>query len=421
MVIYIGKDNSKNGIFGRHITENGLRNVESYCYKSSGATFMDSLMNPFWESFEKVIPVSISPNLLTIFGFLCSLLAQIIVTIYCPMMNSSIPVNVSVCIGFLLFLYQTFDAVDGKRARRLNISSPLGQLLDHGLDSFTTIFFANILSASCKMGWSYKYFTFLTIVQLKLLSFIWLENHCKVFRCSSSKYLGVTESQILIIFFLIFSSIFGDIILSYRMFYNVKFVDIFIIILILTGIYTLINDVKTGFNTFRTSYQRWNASLEVCGALCHVLFQVLFLFSDVCLIYPNLCIFIITTSTSTIALRMNVSSFTHEQLPFIHWPLIPFYFSSVTLLFGNIIIDHFSEFQFAILVFISVWNTLYIFDFSIVIISSICNRLKIPFLGAENKVPHAKKNHTNNTSLCNATCSEESKSYSISRSSKKKY
>lgn len=34
---------------------------------------------------------------------------------------------------------QTLDAVDGKQARRTNSSSPLGQLFDHGCDSFSTV------------------------------------------------------------------------------------------------------------------------------------------------------------------------------------------------------------------------------------------------------------------------------------------
>ncbi|KAL8450548.1 hypothetical protein Emed_002420 [Eimeria media] len=38
----------------------------------------------------------------------------------------------------LLLLLQTLDAVDGKQARRTNTSTPLGQLFDHGCDSFST-------------------------------------------------------------------------------------------------------------------------------------------------------------------------------------------------------------------------------------------------------------------------------------------
>ena len=37
-----------------------------------------------------------------------------------------------------IFLYQTLDAIDGKQARRIKAFSPLGQLFDHGSDSFST-------------------------------------------------------------------------------------------------------------------------------------------------------------------------------------------------------------------------------------------------------------------------------------------
>lgn len=36
-----------------------------------------------------------------------------------------------------IFAFQTFDAIDGKQARRTNSSSPLGQLFDHGCDAIT--------------------------------------------------------------------------------------------------------------------------------------------------------------------------------------------------------------------------------------------------------------------------------------------
>lgn len=42
-----------------------------------------------------------------------------------------------VTLNFLLLL----DGVDGKQARRTNSSTPLGELFDHGLDSWACIFF----------------------------------------------------------------------------------------------------------------------------------------------------------------------------------------------------------------------------------------------------------------------------------------
>ncbi|KAI9092037.1 hypothetical protein K1719_027972 [Acacia pycnantha] len=49
--------------------------------------------------------------------------------IYSPQLDSPPPRWVHFAHGLLLFLYQTFDAVDGKQARRTNSSSPLGSCL----------------------------------------------------------------------------------------------------------------------------------------------------------------------------------------------------------------------------------------------------------------------------------------------------
>lgn len=36
-----------------------------------------------------------------------------------------------------IFLAYTLDGIDGKQARRIGLSGPLGELFDHGLDSYT--------------------------------------------------------------------------------------------------------------------------------------------------------------------------------------------------------------------------------------------------------------------------------------------
>lgn len=49
-------------------------------------------------------------------------------------------VMIPVFFSFLFFLLRV-DGVDGKQARRTNSSTPLGELFDHGLDSWACIFF----------------------------------------------------------------------------------------------------------------------------------------------------------------------------------------------------------------------------------------------------------------------------------------
>jgi ethanolaminephosphotransferase len=42
--------------------------------------------------------------------------------------------------AFNIFVSYTLDGIDGKQARRLKLSGPLGELFDHGLDSYSTFF-----------------------------------------------------------------------------------------------------------------------------------------------------------------------------------------------------------------------------------------------------------------------------------------
>lgn len=44
-----------------------------------------------------------------------------------------------------IFLAYTLDGIDGKQARRTQTSGPLGELFDHGLDSWTTVLMATAM------------------------------------------------------------------------------------------------------------------------------------------------------------------------------------------------------------------------------------------------------------------------------------
>jgi ethanolaminephosphotransferase len=54
--------------------------------------------------------------------------------------------------GLAYFLYHICDNSDGKQARRTNSSSPLGMLLDHGIDAFTIVFFGVVVMRIVSIG-----------------------------------------------------------------------------------------------------------------------------------------------------------------------------------------------------------------------------------------------------------------------------
>ena len=137
------------------------------------------VMQPFWNTIVNFYPMWLAPNLITFFGFMCLILQSFLFSYYdysfygycfdrasCLDQNAanltanwlnyqtnikdfdSVPENVCSCvprwlfalIAICQFLSHHLDGTDGKQARRTGSSSPLGELFDHGLDSWAALF-----------------------------------------------------------------------------------------------------------------------------------------------------------------------------------------------------------------------------------------------------------------------------------------
>ncbi|XP_055295725.1 ethanolaminephosphotransferase 1 isoform X2 [Sitodiplosis mosellana] len=102
-------------------------------------------MHPFWNSLVKFFPKWIAPNVVTFVGFLFTALNFIILSWYDWGFYAStgyenttpVPNWFWLLAAINIFLAYTLDGVDGKLARRIGLSGPLGELFDHGLDSYT--------------------------------------------------------------------------------------------------------------------------------------------------------------------------------------------------------------------------------------------------------------------------------------------
>lgn len=91
-------------------------------------------------------PKWLAPNLITFSGFLLTLANFIILGYYDYHFNAAddykhniIPQWVFLLASFNIFMAYTLDGIDGKQARRTGTSGPLGELFDHGLDSYTAV------------------------------------------------------------------------------------------------------------------------------------------------------------------------------------------------------------------------------------------------------------------------------------------
>ncbi|GMJ04574.1 aminoalcoholphosphotransferase 1 [Hibiscus trionum] len=155
------------GYIGAH----GIAALHRYKYSGVDHSYLAKyVLQPFWNRFVTFLPlwmpflsilvmfygtnefmyacicacfrlgISTRPNMITLTGFMFLVMSALLGFVYSPRLDTPPPRWVHLAHGLLLFLYQTFDAVDGKQARRTNSSSPLGELFDHGCDALACAF-----------------------------------------------------------------------------------------------------------------------------------------------------------------------------------------------------------------------------------------------------------------------------------------
>ena len=97
----------------------------------------------------------------TVSGFAFSSVAFAIVK-----SNAVLEGQSALLVAFLLFCYQTCDGTDGKQARNTKSGSPIGEIVDHGVDALVTSWYAAVIMSVTSTTFSEEYgFWFLTLAQ----------------------------------------------------------------------------------------------------------------------------------------------------------------------------------------------------------------------------------------------------------------
>lgn len=175
------------------LTRSQLKRMMEHKYCTTGVSVLDPFLQGFWKRVVEWIPLWLSPNALTLGGLLLNAFTIIILSVSSP---DSIAEPSSWCFylcAATLFVYQTLDAVDGKHARRINSSSPLGELLDHGSDSLSIVFAVLEICIALQLGTSPKTMLFISFTTVVLFYSAHWQAYC------SGKlrfgFIDVTEAQ----------------------------------------------------------------------------------------------------------------------------------------------------------------------------------------------------------------------------------
>lgn len=119
------------GVFS-FVRDEDIGRSHGHKFTSAGPTPLDKLMDPFWQALARRLPRCISPNVISLVGGACAAAASVSSVVATRFESPSLYFVAPA----LLFIYMTLDAVDGLHARMTDQCSPLGAIVDHGIDAF---------------------------------------------------------------------------------------------------------------------------------------------------------------------------------------------------------------------------------------------------------------------------------------------
>lgn len=142
-------------------------------YSVEDKSITTEIFNPLWEYLTGFFPPTVPPNVISLAGLLCTLYSWYLSHNYID----SYPITISVACVILTFAYFTLDSVDGKCARRYNLSSSLGELYDHSCDNIGSTFMMLTLTNCLGIKNFYTQWYFVQTAQL-----LFLDCHLTAFR-----------------------------------------------------------------------------------------------------------------------------------------------------------------------------------------------------------------------------------------------
>jgi len=164
-----------------YIRQDKLPRLKEYKYSSVDRSLVSKyVLKPFYTNVViNCFPKSMAPNPITLIGFSFVVANFLTMLWYTPTLDQECPSWVYASWAIGLFLYQTFDAVDGTQARRTHQSGPLGELFDHGVDACNTTLEVLLFAAAMKFGQGWN--TVLTLFASLLTFYVqtWDEYHTR--------------------------------------------------------------------------------------------------------------------------------------------------------------------------------------------------------------------------------------------------
>lgn len=200
-----------------------------------------------WGPLVPLIPDRISANSLTLFGTFLSGVAFFI-TVFVPASRLSCAV-----VAFLIFAYLSLDNIDGAHARRTGTCSPLGEFLDHWLDSLNN----TLLFMGAIFTWRIPDDKAVIIMGLAVFSYTFTFWEQRVTGRIHMAMLGNVEGIMAVILFYLAGAVFGpNTLIENKLIFGQSIIDLF-------WISAVINTSVTSLGPILRVRRNWGEVLEI--------------------------------------------------------------------------------------------------------------------------------------------------------------
>ncbi|EEB17164.1 Selenoprotein I, putative [Pediculus humanus corporis] len=303
------------------------------------------VMHPFWDRVIQLCPMWIAPNVFTFVGFLITIATFLILSYYDVSFYASsrdypdtppIPNWVFLVAAFNVFLAYTLDGIDGKQARRTQTCGPLGELFDHGLDSWSTMFITTALYSV--FGRSEH-----SISTIRLYFVLWnifinfYLSHWEKYN-TGVLYLpwGYDISMVLTVTLFLITGIFGYEIWKFDLPFNISAGHVaeffFYISALVVNVPVIINNIYKSYKLRTGRMLSFSESMRPLApvTICFILGTIWTIGSPTNIIgrCPRCVYFMTGTIFSNICCRLIVSQMSSTRCEIFNWLLLPLFFAT---------------------------------------------------------------------------------------------
>ncbi|XP_015473781.1 ethanolaminephosphotransferase 1-like [Parus major] len=324
----------------RYVSGRQLHGFRHYKYSAVDTNPLSVyIMQPIWNKIIKIVPLWIAPNLLTFSGFVMILFNYFLISFYDWDYTASgtspglVPTWVWLFSAFTTFCAYALDSIDGKHARRTQSSTPLGELFDHGLDSWATSIFVLSFFSVCsrdngKTGVSvYTMYIYLSIVLFNFMCSHWEKYNTGVLFLPW----GYDISQVVLIAAYLLTGTVGVEVWQKPLLFGYYITDVLVILLI--GFSLFLSFPQTLYNIHRAHLKKTlkNDSLYegllplVSPLLLFILLTVWVVLSpsNILAKQPRLFLWMVGVAFSNVICKVIVCQMSSTRPELFHWFLFP--------------------------------------------------------------------------------------------------